>query len=269
MTAPTEKTLNVGLRYACVYKLNNDGLPAADSTTAYEGVQFRGSISFEINVPDARKITGMGEDGITQVVYLPPQEGVDGTLTVEASDPEIIALLDGVKIRTVGETSVIGVATDRQGFEPSVGMLLYQMAVGLDTGKQYWHSYVLPSARIKQKPNAMSGDKNATTYQIAPNRVTKHIWGESFGMTADGFLSGQMIRMWSNYPIRFTAFLGDGATTAFSFPVNYPSITTDGIKVWKNGTEVTSGITKSLTGITFTVAPASNDLIVVLREYAG
>lgn len=269
MTAPTEKTLNVGLRYASLFELNASNLPKATSTSAYEGLQFKGSTAFEMNFPDARKLTGLGEDGITQVVYMPPQEGADGRLNVEGSDPAIIALLDGIVVRTVGEMTVLGAGTNRQGFEPSVGMLLYQMAVGLDTGKQYWHAYLLPSARVIQKPNAMQSEKNATTYQVAPNRVTKHLWGESMTIANDGYLSTQMVRLWSNSPPRITAFLGDGTATEFNFPANYPAVSTDGIKVWKNGTEVTSGLTKALTKITFSVAPANNDLIVVLREYAG
>ncbi len=269
MTAPTEKTLNIGLRYACVFELDSDGYPAASDETAYEGSQFKGSTAFELNFPDARKITGLGEDGITQVAYLPPQEGVDGRLNVEAADPTIIALLDGTLVRTVGEFSLVGAATDQQGFEPNVGLLLYQMAVGLETGKKYWHSYILPSARAIHKPNSMSGDKNPSTYQIAPNRVSQHLWGEAFSLLTDGFESSQIVRMWSNYPPRLAAFLGDGATVLFSFPTAYPAVSTDGIKVWKNGVEVTSGITKAVTGVTFTTAPASGNVIVVLREIAG
>lgn len=269
MTAPTEKTLNVGLRYASVFELDASGYPKASGTTAYEGVQFKGSTAFELNFPDARKLTGLGEDGITQVVYLPPQEGADGRLNVEGADPAIIALLDGTLVRTVGEYSLVGAATSQQGFEPSVGLLLYQMAVGLDSGKKYWHSYILPSARVIQKPNAMNAEKNPTVYQIAPNRVSKHIWGEAFSKTTDGYESGQIVRMWSNYPPRIAAYLGNGTTTAFDFPAAYPAVSTDGIKVWKNGAEVTSGITKTVTGVTFTTAPANGDVIVVLREIAG
>lgn len=269
MTAPTEKTLNVGLRYASIFELDANNYPKASGATAYEGLQFKGSTAFTLNFPDARKLTGLGEDGITQVVYLPPQEGADGSLNVEGADPTIIALLDGVKLVTVGEMTAVGAGTNRQGFEPSVALLLYQMAVGLDTGKQYWHSYVMPSARVIQKPNAMQAEKNPTVYQVAPNRVSKHIWGEAFSMATEGFLSGQMVRLWSNYPPRIAAYLGDGTATEFNFPANYPAISTAGVVVWKNGTKVVSGLTVTTTKITFSVAPALNDVIVVLREYSG
>lgn len=269
MTAPTERTLNYGLRYASVFELDANGYPKATGTTAYEGVQFKGSTAFELNIPDARKLTGLGEDGITQVVYLPPQEGADGRLNVEAADPTLAALLDGTKVLTVGEASAVGIATNKQGFEPRVGLLLYQAAKGLDTGKTYWHSFILPSAQVVRKSPGMSADKAVTQYQVAPNRVRKHLWGVQFSNAAEGFLEAQILEFWSNYPLRIASFLGDGSTTAFNFPTDYPAVSTDGIKVWKNGVEVTSGITKTVTGVTFTTAPANGDVIVVLREIAG
>ncbi len=269
MTAPIEKTLNYGLRFANVFELDANGLPKANGVMAYEGTQFKGSTAFELTIPDARKLTGLGEDGITQVVYLPPQDGADARLNVEAADPVLAALLDGTKVATVGEASVIGIATDKQGFEPRVALLLYQAAKGLETGKTYWHSFIIPSAQVVRKSPGMGADKAVTQYQVAPNRVKKHLWGVSFSNSVEGFLEAQVLEAWSNYPLRICSFLGDGTATEFSFPVNYPAVATDGIKVWKNGVEVTSGLTKTVTGITFTTAPANNDVIVVLREVAG
>lgn len=269
MTAPTEKTLNFGLRYASVFELDANGYPKASGTTAYEGVQFKGSTAFELNIPDARKLTGLGEDGITQVVYLPPQEGADGRLNVEAADPTLAAILDGTKVSSVGEATVIGVATDKQGFEPRVALHLWQAAKGIETGATYWHSFILPSAQVVRKSPGMGADKAVTQYQIAPNRVRKHLWGTPFSSSTEGFLEAQILELWSNYPLRIASFLGDGTTTAFNFPANFPAVSTTGIKIWKNGTEVISGITKTTTGVTFTVAPANNDVLVILREIAG
>ncbi len=269
MAAPTEKTLNYGLRYASVFELDANGYPKASGTTAYEGVQFKGSTAFELTIPDARKLTGLGEDGITQVVYLPPTEGVDARLNVEAADPALAALLDGTKVVTVGEVSVVGIATDKQGFEPRVALLLYQAAKGLETGRTYWHSFIIPSAQIVRKTPGMGADKAVTQYQVAPNRVRKHLWGVPFSNATEGFLEAQLLEIWSNYPLRICSFLGDGTTTEFNFPANFPAVSTDGIKVWKNGMEVTSGLTKAVDKLTFAAAPANNDVIVVLREVAG
>ena len=269
MSAPTEKTLNYGLRFANVYELNASGTPKASATTWYEGYQFRGSTAFELTVPDARKITGLGEDGITQVVFLPPQEGVTGNLNVEAADPALAALLDGTKVATIGEASWIGLGTDKQGFEPQVGLLLYQAARGLVTGKSYWHSFIVPSAQVVRKSGGMSADKAVTTYQVAPNRTTKHLWGVSFSNATEGYLSGQVVEAWSNYPLRIASFLGDNVVVEFLFPVDTPAIQTTGIKVFVDGVAVTVGLTLATTKVTFTAAPAVGARIDILREVAG
>lgn len=267
MSAPTEKTLNYGLRYASILALNANGSPAATDETYYEGIQVQGSTAFELNVPDSRKLTGLGEDGVTQVVYLPPSEAIDGKLNVEATDMTLMALLDSIKVRTEGEASLMGIGTNKQGFEPQVGMLLYQAARGLTTGAVYWHSYIIPSAQVIRKPHGMTADKGMTVYQIAPNRTTKHLWEQNFTEATDGFLAGQIIEAWSNNPLRITSFLADGIEDVFTFPANYPTVNTASIKVYVDG--ATAAVTAATTGVTFAVAPAANKRIVVLRDYAG
>ncbi len=269
MTAPTERTLNTGLRYACVFELNTDGTPKATNTIAYEGLQFQGSTAYDLNLPDARKLTGLGEDGITQVIYMPPQDGADGKLNVEGSDPFLAALLDGTKIATLGEISLVGMATDQQGFEPRVGLMLYQLATGLVTGKTYWHTHFLPSAKAVRKGGGMNGEKSVTIYQIAPNRVSKHLWGSTFTKDVDGFTSTQIVEAWSNYPVRVASFLADGVEDEFLFPVNSPAISTNGISVFVDDVLTTVDVTKALSKVTFSSAPTTGKRICIVREVAG
>lgn len=270
MTAPTEKVLNYGLRYAAVYELNANGTPkGVDHTTAYEGLQFKGSTAFEVNIPDARKLTGLGEDGITQVVFLPPQEGADGVLNVEASDQALIALLDGTKAETLGEVTIMGGATNQQGFEPQVGLMLYQAARGLDTGKTYWRTIIIPSAQVVRKPGSMTAEKSVTQYQVAMNRTSKHLWGPAFSKATNGFTHAQFIEVWSNYPLRLASFVGNNSAVEFSFPVASPAVSTDGVVVFVNGAPVTTGITKTVTKVTFDAAPAAAARIDILREISG
>jgi hypothetical protein len=181
----------------------------------------------------------------------------------------LATLLDNVKARALGEMTMIGVATNQQGFEPQVGLQLYQAAVGLSTGKMYWHTYFMPSSRVIRKAHGMTADKSVTVYQIAPNRTSRYLWGEPFTNADDGFLSGQIIEAWSNYPYRVAAFVADGTAVDFSFPVNTPAVQTTGIKVFKNDVLVTTGITLSVSKVTFAVAPTLADRIVILREVAG
>ena len=269
MTAPTEKTLDYGLRYVIAYGLNSDGTPAATSTTAYEGLQAQGAVAFDLTVPDARKITGLGEDGVTQVAFLPPSESVEAALNVEASDVTLMAMLDGISVASTGEMSHIGIATDRQGYEPQIGMMLYQAARGLDTGATYWHTYIIPSAQVVRKPHSMNADKGTVVYQVAPNRVAAHLWGVPFSTSTDGFTAAQMIEGWSNYPQKIVAYLGDGTTTDFTFPTAHQAAQTAGITVVVDDVEQTSGVTVATDKVTFSSAPASGARIVVIYEYAG
>jgi hypothetical protein len=269
MTAPTERTLNVGLRYACAFELNSSGLPNASGTTAYEGLQMQGSTAFDLTIPDARKLTGLGEDGITQIVFLPPNEAATGLLHVEGADPALAALLDGTKLFTVGEATLAGVATDKQGFEPRVGLMLYQLAVGLLSGKQYWHTYFLPSTKAIRKAGGMTADKAPTTYQLAPNRVSQHLWGAPFTNANEGYLSTQIVEAWTNYPLRLASFVADGTAVDFSFPVATPAISTAGIAVFVDGVLTTAGITKTTTKVTWATAPLVGKHVDILREVAG
>ena len=270
MAAPTEKVLPYGLRYASVFELNANGTPKGTTHTAgYEGLQFKGSTAFDMTVPDARKLTGLGEDGITQVVFLPPQEGIDAVLNVEAADPALIALLDGTKAETLGETTIMGGGTNKQGFEPRVGLMLYQAARGLETGASYWRTIIIPSAQIVRKPGSMTAEKSITQYQVAPNRTSKHLWGPAFSNATNGFTHGQFIEVWSNYPLRLAAFVGNNSAVEFPFPATTPAVSTDGVMVFVNDAPVTTGITKAVDDLTFAVAPADGARIVILREIAG
>jgi len=188
---------------------------------------------------------------------------------VEAGDPTLAALLGGTKVASLGEISMIGIGTDKQGFEPQVGLMLYQAARGLDTGAIYWHTFWIPSTQVVRKSGGMTADKAITIYQVAPNRVGRHLWGAPFSSAVEGYLSGQILESWSNYPLRLASFLADGTAVDFSFPVNWPAVQTTGIKVWRNGVEVTAGLTKLATKVTFTTAPTASDRIDILREIAG
>lgn len=273
MTAPNEPTLNFGLRYARVYALNESGTPAAISTTAYEGLQIKGSTAFELTVPEPRKITGLGEDSVTQIAYLPPIDGMSGTLTQEATDFDVAAYLDNTKVRTLGEAKIMGIATNRQGFEPQVGLLLYQAARGLITGSKYWHTYIIPSAQVIKMPGGMGADKSQTRYVIAPNVVSSHLWGETFTENADGYLTSQVVELWTNNPVILTSFVGNGTEDEFVFPVGTPSASSyaTSTAVFVDGVHVTTNITMAATKVTFAggYEPDNNARIAIFRELAS
>ena len=65
---------------------------------------------------------------------------------------------------------------------------------------------------------------------------------------------------------KMVAWKGDGTITAFNLPTNAPALATSKMTVWKNGTIVTTGLTKTTTTLTFTTAPAAGDIVVCLYE---
>jgi hypothetical protein len=268
MTAPTEKIGMYGLRFAVFYLLNTSNTPKAISTTAYEGIQAVGSVGLELEQPDSQRIDFNGEDGVTGSAFLGPKTAMGAKLSVEAGDPALIAMLDGTKIATIGEMSMLGLGTEKQGAEPQVGAMVYQAGKGLVTGAQYWHTYWLPSAQVTAKRDGAKDGKSVMVYNIASMRTTKYLWGPSYSIAVEGFLAAQWTESWSNYPHRLTSFVADGTAVDFVFPVSTPSNQTTGIQVYKNGVIVSTGLTLALDKITFSVAPTALDRIDVLREVA-
>jgi hypothetical protein len=155
--------------------------------------------------------------------------------------------------------------TDQQGNEPNVGLLVYQ-AAKKNNGVTGWHFKFIQSTSLVPI-NGPFGDNNyETRYAMAPSAVTFAPWGEPFNIDDDGTESAGVIRGFSLKPPRLTSFIGDGAETDFFFATGQqpPDNTYQVFRAIAGVvTEVTSGITKSTTGIVFAVAPASGAKIIV------
>ena len=272
MTAPNEPTLHYGTRFVQMLALNSSGTPAANSTTPYEGIQIKGSVAFDLTIPEPRKITGNGEDGVTQVVFLPPLEGAAGVVRAEAGDPDVSALVDNTKVRTLGGATIVGMATNQQGYEPRLGLICRQAARGLISGANYWHTYILPSAQVVRQGTGMGAEKSTTNYSVAPNVCSAHLWGETMTVLADGYTSTQVVELWTYNPVVITSFVGNGTEDEFVFPAAAPSASTYATTtlVFVNGTQVTTNITITATKVTFGTGhePALGARIDIVREIA-
>jgi hypothetical protein len=285
---PDADTDNVALGYIAIennagdWTANTDDLTNGSDLTsatfndadltvlAYEGTQIKGSVAFEVTFPEPRKITGLGEDSVTAVAYLPPNESVSAKLNVEADDPALADITTGDKIRTLGDSTLMVAASSNQGFEPNVGMILSQACRGLTTGGQFWRNYILPSAMVVKQDGGMNAEKSMTVYNIAPNVVSNHLWGETMTDAVEGAVSSQLVKVWSNHPLIQTSFYGNGVDTEFPFPANTPSAASYATStvVFVDGVKQTAGYTVTATKVTFTVAPAKGKWIDVYRELA-
>jgi hypothetical protein len=269
MTGVSGKQLGVGLRFATVFALNASDYLAASGVSAYEGLQVSGAKAFMVNVPDPRQIVHTGDDRVLQRDVLPSLEGVTAELRAARRDFAMHALLTGTNVNTIGEAETVGMGTDQQGNEPQVGMLLYQQALDADSGKRRWKSYVIPKAVVIPKAAEMNENPQEHVYSVTPYVVSQHLWGTPFssGSAGDGFSQAQVIEMMTEYEPVLVGFRSSGSAQAYSFPADKPAASVDKIHAFAGGVELTSEITKAVTGIT-TVGgtPVYGEVISVLYE---
>lgn len=264
MAAESGKMLAVGLRHVQLFELNDDGYPNATSTSAYEGNQMVGAKAFDVSVPGANLISHKGDDRVLQVDLLPPGEQVSATLRTSRNDFDVYAILTGTTEVTLGEAKMIGVGTDQQGFEPQVGLMCYQQALD-DSGERCWRAFLFPRARIFPQPGGMSETPPEHSFTVAPQVVSKHLWGLAFASGTEGFTTAQMLELHCEGKPKIAAFKTDGVETEYSLPVNAKS--TDKIKVYKDGVDITSSLGAiAVDKVTLSAAGSGGELVVVFYE---
>jgi len=269
MTSVSGKQLGVGMRFAAIFKLNASDYLAATSTTAYEGLQIVGAKAFTVNVPDPRQIAHTGDDRVLQRDVLPSFEGVTAELRTARRDYDVHALLTGTNVKTLGELDAIGLGTDQQGNEPQVGMLLYQQAVDAVSGKRRWKSYVIPKAVVIPKAAEMNENPQEHVYSVTPFVVGQHLWGAPFssGSAGEGYSQAQVIEMMTEYEPVIVGFKSSGSAATYNFPTAKPAASVDKIHAFAGGVELTSEISKAVTGITtLGGTPTDGEIISVVYE---
>jgi hypothetical protein len=245
----SEKLLPVGLQYAGVYALDGSFIDPPVDDTFYTGVEIVGPKAFTMNVPQARKITFTGNNIVLGVDYLPATEAMDGELSVSPSDLELIALLSGLSVQDVGSASGLPIATDKQGQEPQVAMIVYQQA--LSDGIRFWRTLLFPSAKCIYMPAGMGETPEDTKYKVGPTVVKRHLWGTLLTRALHNCTNMQAFEIQSRYKPMIGAWRASGATAVILFDEDYPAVNVESIVVWDStGAEVTSGITKATTGVT-------------------
>jgi len=265
MTTATGKQYGVGLRHAVIFELNTSGSPAAPDEALYSGVEIVGPKVFDLTIPDPRKITHIGNDRPLQVDFLPPTEAMSAELTVAEENHDLIARLTNTNQITVGESSVIGLATDQQGFEPQVCLLLFQQSLNA-AGARNWRWFLMPKATIYPHPSGMSEAEAEHRFLVSPAVVTAYPWETAFAVGTEGFTEAQILVGQSEGKPNLVAFLADGVEDAFLFDTTKPATAVGKISVWIDGVLTTTGFTAAVTGLTFTSAPAENKRIVVFYE---
>jgi hypothetical protein len=271
MSAPTGSQYAVGLRFAVAFELNVDGYPNAGDTpaTPYEGLEIKGPKTWDLTIPDSRRISHQGNDRVLALDVLPPTEGLTGVLVSSADDMDVKAALTGVKVRTLGEAKLLPVGTDQQGTEPEVALLLFQQSKDAASRLRRWRMHLIPRATCKPDTGAMNENGSETKYNVVINPSTSHLWGTALNLNDDGCEEAALLEgMFEGRP-KLVAWKGDAAEDEFLLPATKPATATTKIHgVWVNGTPVSGDdITLAVDKLTFDTPPADDAMIVCLYEY--
>ncbi len=261
------RLLGVGATHAYAFLLNANGLPAATSTTPYGGIRLYGAQSFTLNIPEPQRITHYGDTHVLAVDYLPPREGSTAELRVAVNDSQAIATLTGVSVADVGGADAVPLGTDRQGSEPTVGIVISQQTLNQDTGVRYWRTIVIPRARMIPVPPSLDDNPAAVTFRCALSPSRYHLWGAELDVATDGASQATIVEMHSAGRVKLLAYQGDGSTTTFDLDDDFPIVDEGSGVVWVNGTEVSATFSETNNNFTLSSAPSNGSIIVVKYEW--
>lgn len=266
MTATSGRQVPVGLRRIQVFELNDNGTPnGLDPVVPYTGFQLRGAKTYGFSPQEPRQFSHVGEDQVVQTDLLPALQAGTAEVAVSALDYTAISLMSGIKVFEVGEASAILLASDRQGFEPLVGMMIYQQSKDLETGARRWRTAILQSVRGIFLPPGMGENPIDARYRLSPSVSGIHLWGADLSESVEGGLTSQGVELMCEGIPQIGSFLGNGSQTIFDFPSTTPALTTAKVKVWVDGV-ATVPTTLTTTGFTISPAPTSGKRIVYFLE---
>lgn len=271
MTVPASIVTGAGLRAAYLYELDSTGQPIASSTTLYGGVLMQGAKVLTHSEAQPTRVPHIGDDRFLGYTQLPAREGSTAELRTGKKNLTLDALLRGQAVITVGESLFHGLATDKVGNEIQAAVLAYQSAEERDdtsanAGALRWSSLLIPRAQLSPQQGSFDDNAFESIYTITPQPVTKYPWGVAFAIGTEKYTVAEMLSGVHEGKPRLLAAKGDGTVTAFNFPTGVVAFSTSKIAVYKNGVVVSSGVTKAVGSVTFTVAPLTTDRIDVVLE---
>ena len=269
---PTGNFYAVGLKHARVYELNANGVPNASGTAPYTGYQITGAKAYELSIPDARRIAHVGDDRVLVQDVLPRTEVSSGTLRFASDNHTVYAALTGTNAVTVGESSMIGYGTDKQGTEPTIALLCYQQVKSATKARAY-RAYHVPNTQALVNPNTM--DENAAEFSasLLPSASGHYIWGTAFASGTEGFSEAEVLESITYDLPLVTSFKADGTQTVFNFATGFaPAGTTDIFKVTAMSsagvvTDLTASATKAISGITTASTLTVDTIVSVWHQY--
>lgn len=262
-----------GDRFGAIFELDQTTgmIKATSATTPYTGVRIVGKKAFALSIPKFRKIYHIDADRVGVADFLPPTEGAGASINASADDFNLDAMISGNKKVTIGEAVQIAGLSSNQGYEPVVGLFLFQQAIDAVARLRAWRSFLIPRAKIVQQSAGMGDREIDTQYDCVLIPSTTTIMGVSLSTSIDGGTDAQLFRLASRGRPAIAAWIGDGYTTTFNLEqptgVAAPALSTDKLVVYKNGVVLSAGLSKTVNDFTITGAPLSTDVIGAFWEY--
>lgn len=264
-------TSGAGLRRIQFYLLNSSGYPSGDQSgaTPYDGVNLEGPRSMNINGPDVRRVQHVGNDRLIAQDYLPPTDGVSADITTAKQNLAADATMTDASTINVGQTTMGGMYTDKQGEEPDLCVIAYRQALNTTAGSsstRVWQTYMFPVSRMVPRgasPQEGGADENA--YSLTPSVATSPPWGTAFTAITTGYTEAQYLRFTSENPPMMDAWTGNGTLTTFT--LSWTPISTAKTAVIVNGVAASvSSVDTSNKTVTVSVAPANDSAVVAWYE---
>jgi hypothetical protein len=268
MTASSGNQFHVGTRKGYVFPLTAAGVPAAASpTVVYEGIELSAIKGFDIQTPDSRRISHVGNDRVAAVDFLPSLEPVTGEIRVAPSLQTLNSTLTNVNKFAIGNAVGMPWQTEDQGTESDVGLVVFQQSLDVTTKLRAYRGLIVPRARAIPMLAGMNDNPGETRYSIIANPSTTHLWGTALATGTEGATEAAVLETMSAGRPHLVAWLCNNSATVFTFPADKPAIDTN-YTLWLDGVLTTANLTKTVTDVTNTsTAYASGKVLVILYEY--
>jgi len=269
MSSPSGKFWGVDAWLTTVFPLNSDGSLKAVDENVYEGIEIDGPRSFDLTPAEPGTVVNIGNGRVRDTIYRAPREASRAELRVGYDQLSVIASLTGVTVYTVGEALAIGRLTNRQGSEVDAGLVALQRGHD-ENGLTRFKAYIIPKGKISPIDSSMNDNASEMRYPVTISNSRKELWGVSYVVGTHGFTDVGYLEMQAENPIKVVAWLADGIVDTFSLPTAKPAVSTGKFSVFNfnTGSEITTGITKTVTQFELAYTPAADVLYVGVYEYA-
>ena len=270
MAAPVKIRSSVGFRSSIVYEIDqNTGYPLATAITPYDGIQVIGSNALNITFPEARQVEHVGDDFVMLLDILPPNTAAFGELIAASIDDNLDRAATSNLSYVIGDSNMITIATDNQGFENQLAVLAYREAAANDPstgavtplGARLWDFRIFPRAYLipREPPYTATPDLHPFTFR--PQFINQYPWGTALTKGVEGALRAQWIRGVRKNKPHIVAWKQTGVGSVFAFGTNFQCADTTSAQFWVNGVLSVSP-TVTTANVTLASAPAANAIIV-------